>query len=96
MTTEQLLQQTVSVCNPMGLHTRPAAELVKIASGFNAEITLEKVEEPGEEADCRSILSLLMLAAADGTRLKLRVSGAEAEQAMRAVTDFFESRFGEE
>ena len=75
---------------------RPAAQLVRIASGYDASMSVEKLDDDGEVADCRSVLSLLMLAAGRGTRLLLRVSGPQAEEAFRAAVDFFTSKFGEE
>lgn len=99
MNTDDVFEREIVVDNSMGLHARPAAQLVRIASGFDATMSVEKLDEEGEEseeADCRSVLSLLMLAAGKGTRLLLRASGPQAEEAFRAVVEFFESKFGEE
>ncbi len=87
-----MVKSTVSVVNPMGLHARPAALLVKTASRFASRILLEK---DGEEVDCKSMLSLLMLAAGAGSELLLRVEGADAEQASAAISELFASGFGE-
>lgn len=99
MNTDEVFEREIVVDNSMGLHARPAAQLVRIASGFDATMSVEKLDEEGEEgeeADCRSVLSLLMLAAGKGTRLLLRASGPQAEEAFRAAVEFFESKFGEE
>lgn len=99
MNTDDVFEREIVVDNSMGLHARPAAQLVRIASGFDATMSVEKLDEEGEEgeeADCRSVLSLLMLAAGKGTRLLLRASGPQAEEAFRAAVEFFESKFGEE
>ena len=102
MSTDDVYEREIVVDNSMGLHARPAAQLVRIASGFDATMSVEKLAaeggegEEGEEADCRSVLSLLMLAAGKGTRLLLRASGPQAEEAFRAAVEFFESKFGEE
>lgn len=102
MNTDDVFEREIVVDNLMGLHARPAAQLVRIASGFDATMSVEKLtaegeeDEEGEEADCRSVLSLLMLAAGKGTRLLLRASGPQAEEAFRAAVEFFESKFGEE
>ncbi len=96
MNTDDVFEREIMVDNSMGLHARPAAQLVRIASGFDATMSVEKLDEDGEQADCRSVLSLLMLAAGKGTRLMLRASGPQAEEAFRAAVEFFESKFGEE
>ncbi len=99
MTADEVFEKELMVSNAMGLHARPAAQLVRIASAFDASMIVEKVERGGddyEEADCRSVLSLLMLAAGKGTKLLLRATGPQAAEAFHAVVDFFESKFGEE
>ncbi len=97
MAAEQLLEQEVTIGNTMGLHARPAARLAKIANGYDAELTLQKLSpEPSDEIDCSSILELMMLAAGKGTRLRLRASGAEARAAFQSAVEFFQSKFGEE
>ena len=96
MNADEIFEQEITVKNVMGLHARPAAQLVRIASGFDAAMSVVKIEEDEEEADCRSVLSLLMLAACKGTRLRLRVSGPQAKEALNAAVEFFESKFGEE
>jgi len=96
MNADKVFKQEIIVDNLMGLHARPAAQLVRIASGFDASMSVKKMDEEGDAADCRSVLSLLMLAAGKGTRLLLRASGPQAEEAFRAVVEFFESKFGEE
>lgn len=104
MVTDGLCEQLVTITSPLGLHARPAAQLARMASGFQATVTLERVLPPAaeeqevfesDEADCRSIMSLLMLAAGKGTQLRLRAAGIDAPEAMRKITEFFESSFGE-
>ena len=96
MTTEELFETIVTIDNRMGLHARPATMLAKLSSGFEAELTLERLDGNGEVADCRSALSLMMLAAGRGTKLLLKASGHEAEEAFREAVRLFESRFNEE
>ena len=96
MTTEGLFETVVTIGNRMGLHARPATMLAKLSSGFEAELTLERLDGNGETADCRSALSLMMLAASQGTRLLLKASGREAEEAFQETVRLFESRFNEE
>lgn len=91
---ETTLFEKVMVGNVMGLHARPAAQLVHIAGKFNAAVSIRK---PGSSsgADCRSVLALLMLAASCGTELEIHASGSEAREAITAITEYFNNKFGE-
>ena len=81
------------VANKVGIHARPAASLVKVASRFESEIFLEK---DGERINGKSIMGLLMLAAGPGCKLRLEVTGFDAEQATKEIEELFENKFGEE
>lgn len=81
------------VANKVGIHARPAASLVKVASRFESEIFLEK---DGERINGKSIMGLLMLAAGPGCKLRLEVSGPDAEQAAKEIEELFANKFGEE
>lgn len=83
---------TVTVQNPQGLHARPADLLARRASQFDAQIELIK---NGESADGKSILQIMTLAAEMGTVLSIRATGHDAEQAVAALTELFESGFAE-
>ena len=80
----------------MGLHGRPAAQLAKLASGFSSKITLCRREDPENQADCRSILSLLILAATTGTKLLLEVDGDDCDDACSAIEAFFAAGFDQD
>ncbi|XZE33455.1 HPr family phosphocarrier protein [Pirellulaceae bacterium SH501] len=82
----------VVVKNPEGLHMRPADKLVRTAASFQCQIELERA---GQVADCRSILSLLTLAATQGSELILRAQGPDADQAVQVISHLFESQFDE-
>ena len=84
----------VTVKSPLGLHGRPAAHIVKLASGFNADVTIRNIDS-GEVGSCDSILSLLVLAANQGTRLMISATGADAAAALTAIADFFAAGFNE-
>lgn len=71
---------------------RPADKLVRTAGGFQCQIELERA---GQVADCRSILSLLTLAATQGCELTLRAQGPDADEAIRVISQLFESQFDE-
>ena len=82
------LERQFVVAAPLGLHARPAGEFVRMASGFQAEI---EVSRGDEWVSGTSVLSLLSLAAAQGTRLRIRTSGADAEVALEALGRLVES-----
>ncbi len=82
----------VRIVNPMGLHARPAGRFVAVAARYDAHI---RVACNGEEVDGGSILSLLMLEAVRGTELQLMASGAEAEEALAALSELVASGFEE-
>lgn len=88
-----MIEEEVEIVNRLGLHARAAAKLVHTAGGFRSRVALAK---DGEDIDAKSILGLLLLAAAQGTRLKIRCEGQDEEDAMRAVTALIAGRFGEE
>lgn len=90
---ESTIVRELVVSNKVGIHARPAAMFVKIASRFEAEIFLEK---DGERINGKSIMGLLMLAAGPGCKLKLEVSGSDAEQAVKEIEELFANKFGEE
>lgn len=92
-TADSMVTRDLVVTNKVGIHARPAAMFVKVASRFDAEIFLEK---DGERINGKSIMGLLMLAAGPGCRLRLEVSGADAEQAAKELEELFNKKFGED
>lgn len=82
------------VTNRLGLHARAAARLVRRASAYQCTVRLERADGSAV-ADAKSILSVLMLAAARGTELCIRVDGVDEDEAMGAVCALIESGFGE-
>lgn len=84
---------TVTVPNKYGLHARPAAELVKLANRFQAEVWVGK---EGLEVNGKSIMGVLMLAAERGSSLTLRASGDDAEEAVSALQSLVAGGFGED
>ena len=85
--------RTVRICNARGLHARASAKLVKVASGFDAEVRIGK---DGQNVDARSIMGLLMLGAVIGSDVTVEAEGPEAEAALQAVVTLIENRFDEE
>ena len=90
---EDKLQCTMMIVNVRGLHARAAAKFAQVASGFDAEINVSRA---GQTVSGRSIMGLMLLAAAMGCEVDLEVSGSDADQAMKAICDLIEGKFGEE
>ena len=86
-------RRLVEICNERGLHARASAKFVKMASGFDAEVTVSK---DGHTVDARSIMGLMMLAAGPGAQIEIAAEGAEAEEAVGALSDLVSCRFEEE
>lgn len=87
-----MTEREVTIVNQLGLHARAAAKLVNAAGAFASEVL---VIRDGEEADAKSILGVLLLAAPQGSRLLIRCSGSDEAVALRAVTELFADGFGE-
>ncbi len=90
MNTDASLTRIVIVRNAEGLHARPADLLVRMASKYQAEIRIGK---DSEWVDCKSILSLLTLGAAQGTELLVAADGVDAADAVDSITALFEAGF---
>lgn len=84
----------VTVKSPLGLHGRPAAHIVQMVSSHKCRVTLTKVDS-GECGDCGSVLSLLVLAAAQGTKLLLRAVGDDSSAAVTEIAAYFSAGFNE-
>ncbi|MCB1787812.1 MAG: HPr family phosphocarrier protein [Chromatiaceae bacterium] len=87
-----MLARDVTISNRLGLHARAAAKLVNVASGYAAEVMLHK---NGQRVNGKSIMGVMMLAASQGTVLHLTVDGEGEEQAMAALVDLIDNKFGE-
>lgn len=88
-----MIERDVEIVNRLGLHARAAAKLVHLAGRFRSDVKLLK---DGETVDGKSILGLLMLAAAQGEQLRLRTDGPDEEEAMTALADLIARRFEED
>jgi phosphocarrier protein HPr len=87
-----MMERTVEIVNRNGLHARPAAEIVKLSSRFQAEITMVRDDL---EVNGKSIMGVMMLAAEYGSTLLVRANGPDAEQAVNAIADLVAAKFGE-
>jgi phosphocarrier protein HPr len=89
-----VIEKRVTVTNRLGLHARAAARLVQMANRFQSAVRLERLDDQ-VTADAKSILSVLMLAAARGTELSAKAEGIDEAEAMAALADLFHNGFGE-
>jgi phosphocarrier protein len=90
-----MIQKIVRIENQLGLHARAAARLVRLTSGFESDIKLSRVDSD-QRIDAKSILGILLLAAAKGTQLRFTFDGADEEAAAERVLALIRNRFGEE
>jgi phosphocarrier protein HPr len=89
----QKLEKEVAIVNRLGLHARPAAMFVRIASRHRAEIWVSK---EGEEVNGKSIMGLMMLAAGQGSKLRIRCDGPDADKAMEELEELIKAGFNED
>ncbi len=87
-----MLNESITVQNKLGLHTRAAAKLVAIATQFESKIQLQHNERL---ADCKSIMALILLGVTKGTNMSLLITGADELEARDAIIKLFDNRFGE-
>jgi phosphocarrier protein HPr len=87
------IQKELTILNKLGLHARPAAMFVRVATKHRAEIWVEK---DGEQVNGKSIMGLMMLAAGQGSRLLITAEGADAQGALQELQELIDRRFDEE
>ena len=85
-------EATLEIVHPRGIHARAASKFVNLARGFESDVRLCKGET---EADGKSIMSVMLLAAPVGTAVTLRVDGPDAADAFQALADLIRDGFGE-
>ena len=88
-----MLTKEITITNKLGIHARPAAQFVKLASQFDSDIVVEK---DGEEVDGKSIMGLMMLAVGHGSFVTITVSGSDEAQALDALEDLIVRKFEED
>ena len=84
---------TLEVSNKMGVHARPAAMIVRIASRHEGEVWVTK---EAERVNAKSIMGIMMLAAAKGTKLKFETNCANSADFEKEMTELFAARFQDE
>jgi phosphocarrier protein len=87
-----MIRQEVTIINKLGLHARAAAKFVTCAGSFASRI---QVERNGRKVNGKSIMGVMMLAAAQGTSICLEIQGEDEESALAALEQLIENRFGE-
>lgn len=85
-------QQEIEVVNKLGLHARASAKLTQLASKFKSEVHLTR---NGRRVNAKSIMGVMMLAAARGTTVTLETSGPDESEALAAIAGLFADKFGE-
>lgn len=88
----QVLEKKFIVRSKLGLHARPAALFVKTANHFQSEFTIQKGKL---KVNGKSIMGVMMLAAGPGSTVIIRISGPDAQEAMKEIEKLFETNFGE-
>lgn len=89
----QKAEKEITIVNRLGLHARPAALFVKVASRFRAEVWVKK---ESEEVNGKSIMGLMMLAAGQGSKLHVRCEGPDADRALEEIEALINARFNED
>ena len=89
----QKLEKEITIPNRLGLHARPAAMFVRIASRHRSEVWVAK---EGEEVNGKSIMGLMMLAAGQGSKLRIRCDGPDADKAMEELEALINAGFNED
>ncbi len=88
-----MAKKDFTILNKLGIHARPAAQFVKTANRYKADVFVEK---DGEEVDGKSIMGLMMLAAGYGSVISVSAEGADADAALQALGELITRKFEEE
>ncbi len=87
------IEKEITIVNRLGLHARPAAMFVRIASRYRTEVWVSK---DGEKVNGKSIMGLMMLAAGQGSKLQICCDGPDADKAMAELEELIKARFNED
>ncbi len=88
-----MVEEELTIKNKLGLHARAASMLVELVSRYSSDVWIVK---DGREVDAKSIMGIMTLAAAQGTRIKVRASGEDESRAVEGVRELIERKFDEE
>lgn len=87
-----MASRELTIVNKLGLHARAAAKLVTLASGFESDITIKRGDQ---EVNAKSIMGVMMLAAAKGVEIEVCADGGDADEALTEISQLVQNRFGE-
>ena len=90
-----VVTRDITVINARGLHARPAMQFVDVANQFSSAITVRRGGDEPTEADGKSVMQMIILAATEGTPIRIDAEGEDAQQAVEKLVELFESKFGE-
>jgi len=88
-----MVTKDVEILNRLGIHARPAAMFAKAANRFSSDI---RVQKDGLNVNGKSIMGIMMLAAAEGNIITIQAEGGDAEKAIEVLEDLVRSKFGED
>lgn len=88
-----MTESEIKLVNKLGLHARPSAKVSQLASSFKCDVWLAR---GSRKINAKSIMGVMMLAAARGSTLRVEAEGPDAEQALAAIVELIASGFGEE
>ena len=88
-----MLQREVEITNKLGLHARASARLTQVAGQFRSDVWLSR---SGRRVNAKSIMGVMMLAAAKGSKVIVETDGPDEDEAMHALEHLIATRFGEE
>lgn len=88
-----MIHRDFTISNSLGLHARPSAQLTQTAGKFRSEVWIAR---NGRRVNAKSIMGVMMLAAAQGSTIRLETEGVDEDEAIAAVAELIESGFGEE
>jgi phosphocarrier protein len=91
-----IVSRDIVVSNKLGLHARPAMQFVDLANQFQSKVTVSKGGDEPYEADGKSVMQMIILAATEGTTLKILADGEDAQAAVEKLAQLFNDKFGEE
>jgi len=91
-----MLTRAVTIRNPLGMHARAAARFVHAAGAFRSRVTVMRDDRDGRLVDGKSILGLLLLAAARGSTIRITADGPDEAEALGALCGLVDDGFGEE
>ena len=88
--------RNITVTNKLGLHARPAMQFVDVANQFSSRVSVHKGGDEPVNADGKSVMQMIILAATEGTPLRIEADGEDAEAAVAKLVELFDTKFGEE